>query len=562
MKRKAVFLWSALAIAAIGVAYIAQRPPIQPGYVLEHNTVQTHGIRLGYKTTYRLLKDGALIWEKETRDKYLDHWITPEGRVWTLAGSYSGPGSGGHLTVRDIDGAYEAIFSVDYLVGNGLMPGPDPTKMSEWSTARIEQPRGDDSVESLTIDRDGKPFRHLVLRSPEAGSHQFDQVRSRLSTDGSFEGALFDGDRPLPKPVSMIGEGTWVWRSNEDYWVVSAHQSNPPTSLAQSVGTAHRVPGVPDSVQRLPSGRRVWLVMEKGVLAIFDRDYKHLGDTYLVKLGSYSSIEEAKKQVSVLSMKIKRGNAWVDADKSYATGDAVYVEQFDFSTYDGRRLVWTIKSYEPESYSITTKVLDGLDARYPKEPGYIGYKLLEEKTVGASSGRFILRLRKFYQERRHQTSWAVTLVSNEQDDQGRSIPIEVWSRTEYNTIVHALVSDSGRVAIFKCGTIKSYNGNDARYVPQNMVYLFDQDRDNLTAQRLRMWVNGKELDYVSPEEAVSDTVLSSARFISSGQPSTTTVDGLELPVYPIEILEIHRKSGPPVHITITPDSVQRRVVGL
>lgn len=327
LSRTTVFLLAPLFLAGLNVTSFRQKPT----YELSVEAMPTSGFsedpaRTRYVLSRTDFRPPRELWSLTRTERYVRHWISPEGRVWVATQSSR------NRFVRPEPPAFSAVWTRDASGEKGgtwsnwspssvrtAPPGP-----FELNRARIVPLRRQGFSEQFRIPRqDGGELRFtLVARedgNPIMLSRDLASGEKDLLTETMEEGGY--NDLRLTRPVSRSPIALWEGQApnggrrrilqDVDDWSFLGDPGRPlPIRNERLVALA------PASVVRTPGGRVLWFGFssvgeaDAARLTITRLDGAPLADVDLVALGGYESSVEARTRLRFQNLKVDVGGTW------------------------------------------------------------------------------------------------------------------------------------------------------------------------------------------------------------------------------------------------------------
>jgi hypothetical protein len=522
-------------------------------------TTTSGGFRATTTTTYSFFEIGAgtktLRWRRTDHFAYLNHWISPSGRVWIMvespksgfADETKSPRRTSSISLRSLNGDVLATWSgwgePGPLTIAANAPGISPVVAAKV-VAKLLRP----DAEQLVVPHQSGAETHLTLFWPKGHGKPFGFRQSfdprKSMPPLLLEQALSNPAYGAPTYDNPFGQEMTptLWRAKaldnqhkDLVWLVPSTGS-----LGYTMGypgVEQRLAQMPDSLQAIPGG----LLLEFDFLAkaatmtVRDHNCKVIRTTDLLKLGGFSNVSEAKTNLKWRSPMVQTQHGWAPVSE---VGDlyGYGTEQVELWDTKGRRFLLDLKP----GTSGSNKVLSGFAARRPKDP-YTGggWTKVSERTAVSPNGRFKLRLRSF-SSKSGMNPKSMTLLALV-PERGKTAEVELWNTTTYEDVPFMTVTNNGRAISFQVERMKIRSGVETGDHMQDFAQMrvFSPDGNGIEGiDPLHGW------DLKTIRDVRDRVRFNQIKTESLGKPEVVQTDGIAIQVYPVERLTIPVKGAP------------------
>ncbi len=474
-------------------------------------------------TYYELRPDGKKRerWRLTLPDKYSRHWISPSGIVWVQTEAMAGPGGSGHLWARD---AYAD------LKGTWYPPGRDRTT----NVQAVSLPSGAEQLRMT--DKDGSEYRFTIIPTVDR-----EVTLSRKLDVGEVDHltkALEKPQNPTDIAFTPIAETPFgVWKLSPNGSPVYIRQTRSQSQIPLADVSDEMIGQAPARVTKTPSGKFLWFTFKEfgepseATMEVLQYDGTTVATVDLLKLGGFQNGDQAKRAILYGDVLWSNGGLEIPVDSNrYLTPTGV--ETIKFGDRSGRKFLIKL-TQDGEAYQLDARASFNLDSR-PEvaQTTFPTAKLVSTQEASSQDGKFRATAKTY--EEKGKAITQVTLVGYVDDPVEGIKTVQLFDMPAPAKIEGLRVSNSGRV--FAVSFAKDQPVGDEK-MDFCLFHAWEPSGRNMSLDLLRSkWF--LNLDHARSE-------LSMTRFEAKpeGVRGERMVDGVPIPVYPLEELTFTLASG-------------------
>lgn len=533
-------------------------PRVDSKYLLEVEDLRPKGVVFRTQETaytlFRILEDGSRkeCWRLILPEKYLRHWISPEGRVWVVTGSAGANSRQPRVWVRDKEANTIAAwtdFEIAHRSGVDIRTPAGQTHISiadsDWISSRIGE------VMQIPFEGGGKSRLGIILLN---NGQVVDFCRYAPSGSlGVLESVVFDSDGFIlsRKPLLNSNKRYMVWKASIRgegrirNWIEvdsAAHRNR--QVVEQEIEIEHD----PIRPSVLPGENVVWFEESQGATTIrfFTKDLALIGEVDFRKLPEVRHVA-SNLRLDLDSFRILDSGIWMMPDH-IEMRSAQASESFRAQSTNGYVFRFDLKIGQTEGGLLTRVYANEL--AQPKEPEYLHSKIDSETVIKSPNGRFRMRIRRFTHLNR-KTETRLTLIAFAESESGEKREVELWSRALGTPPSSSIVvTDSGKTLYLHCGDIPGTS--------RELAVFQAFGPDGSVCAGFDLIANGY---FKSSIDAIREFASDKLRIAFDGPLGELCFQGVRIPVWAQEVIEVPFKDGRKIMFETLPNTFDLRPFG-